>query len=113
MVIQEAGYVPMIYGSASWLHNDIHMEQAGDGVQFWVASYQQADPQFRYEFTMNTDDASLAAPASSASAEAARPLDLPQSAPAAQESLRIEENVPSYTPQSMSETRRRPARCCI
>ena len=50
---------------------------------------------------MNTDDASLAAPASSASAEAARPLDLPQSAPAAQESLRIEENVPSYTPQSM------------
>jgi lysozyme len=51
-VIREAGYVPMIYGSASWLHNDIHMEQAGDGVQFWVASYQQADPQFRYEFTM-------------------------------------------------------------
>ena len=49
---------------------------------------------------MNTDDVSPAAPLSSASEEV-RPLDLPQSAPAAQESLHIEENVPSYTPQSM------------
>ena len=37
--IREAGYEPIIYGSASWLESRIFMEEIQDICGFWVASY--------------------------------------------------------------------------
>ncbi len=40
--IKEAGYEPIIYGSASWLETKIFMEEIQDICGFWVASYNTA-----------------------------------------------------------------------
>ena len=37
--IKEAGYTPIVYGSSSWLENEISMEDIQDTCGFWVASY--------------------------------------------------------------------------
>lgn len=38
-IIKEAGYTPIVYGSSSWLENEIAMEDIQDTCGFWVASY--------------------------------------------------------------------------
>lgn len=48
--IREAGYVPMIYGSASWLINDFKMENLQDECRFWVANYHSLELPYEYEF---------------------------------------------------------------
>lgn len=37
-VVKKAGYIPMIYGSTSWLNNDLRMSELTD-YEVWVAQY--------------------------------------------------------------------------
>ncbi len=50
--IKEAGYVPLIYGSASWLRDEINMVSLQDETDFWLANYGVQYPSFPYRFTM-------------------------------------------------------------
>jgi GH25 family lysozyme M1 (1,4-beta-N-acetylmuramidase) len=49
--IADAGYTPMVYGSASWLRDSLNMEDLQDLCQFWVASY-QSTMTFPYVYSM-------------------------------------------------------------
>ena len=49
-IIQDAGYTAMIYGSASWLRDEIDMYQLLD-YEFWMASYSET-VSFPYIFSM-------------------------------------------------------------
>ena len=49
-IIQDAGYTAMIYGSASWLRDEIDMAQLLD-YKFWMASYSDTVA-FPYTFSM-------------------------------------------------------------
>ena len=49
-IIQDAGYTAMIYGSASWLRDEIDMAQLLD-YEFWMASYSDTVT-FPYTFSM-------------------------------------------------------------
>ena len=48
--IKEAGYTPLVYGSASWMYTDIRMKDLQDMCQFWMAAYDWAEPKFPYVF---------------------------------------------------------------
>lgn len=50
--IKEAGYVPLIYGSISWLKDEINMVPLQDETNFWLANYGVQYPQFPYRFAM-------------------------------------------------------------
>ncbi len=50
--IAESGYTPLIYGSVSFLCNDIRMSELQDISQFWLAWYDDAQPPFPYAFTI-------------------------------------------------------------
>jgi len=52
--IREAGYVPMIYGSSSWLQDMIRMQDLQDDYSFWLASYHEVlkDPEFPFSFAI-------------------------------------------------------------
>lgn len=50
--IKDAGYVPLVYGSASWLRDEINMVSLQDETDFWLANYGVRHPAFPYRFTM-------------------------------------------------------------
>ena len=50
--IREAGYTPIIYGSASWLENQLYMEYFQDDCEFWVASFQEEKEPYEYIYSI-------------------------------------------------------------
>ena len=50
--IKEAGYTPMVYGSASWLTTDYHLEEIQQECEIWVANYDTDELPFEFAFNM-------------------------------------------------------------
>ena len=50
--VKEAGYLPLVYGSASWMTHDIRMADLQDITEFWMAGYGWDEPEFPYVFRM-------------------------------------------------------------
>lgn len=48
--VRNAGYKPMIYGSASWLMTDYHLEDLQDECTMWVANYSTKALPYDFEY---------------------------------------------------------------
>lgn len=50
--VKRLGYKPVVYGSASWLMDNLYMDNLQDDCIFWVASFHTEREPFPYEYSI-------------------------------------------------------------